>query len=92
MKPCPVLVFSNGFNSEGREVISDDTKSGCPKTSRNTDVIEKVRQPVASKWGLTLKMMETEINTHKSMKTILQKDLLKSKVCSKFVPHNLKYE
>ncbi|KAG5334564.1 GVQW3 protein, partial [Acromyrmex heyeri] len=71
--------------------LEDDKKSGRSILIRTPDMIEKVCDFVANDRNASLKMMEEALNISRdTIRTILHKDLGKTKVCAKFVPHTLR--
>jgi hypothetical protein len=73
---------------DGREDLQDNSRSRCPSSSRNADIIANVREMVMRDRRLTLRMMLNELNIYKeTIRQILQEELWKREICAKFVPH-----
>lgn len=75
---------------EGRESIEDEPRSGCPKSGRNKENIEKIADILKNDRCVSVKMIEemTGIPSTTAYRILID-DLGKKKVCSRFVPHLL---
>ncbi|CAI6344606.1 unnamed protein product [Macrosiphum euphorbiae] len=72
---------------EGREDINDDSRAGRPSTSRNVEMVAKVRKIIRSDRRMTIRELSTECNiSFGSCQTILTEDLGMRRVCAKMVP------
>ena len=68
---------------QGKETIEDEPRSCQPSTSRNSEMIEKVRQTLAQDWQLTLRLTVEELRISKdTVHTTICNDLGKQKICS----------
>ena len=78
---------------EGRTSVESDPRSGRPSTSRNKEVIAKVRTIVCNNRRLTIQEIADDCGiTVGSCDAILTDDLHVKHVCTKFVPHLLTYD
>jgi len=75
---------------EGRTSIESDPCSGQPSTSRNEEMIAKVRTIVCNNRRLTVREIADDCGISVcSCDAILTDDLHMKRVCTKFVPHLL---
>ena len=75
---------------EGRTSIESDPRLGQPSTSRNEEIIAKVRTIVSNNRRLTVQEIEDECGISVgSCDAILTDDLHMKRVCAKFVPRLL---
>ena len=74
----------------GVETIEDEATPGRPFSVRNEGLIAKVRKRIQEERCVTVRMMADEFGVNRDMICqILVEDLDKSKVASRFVPHEL---
>lgn len=72
---------------EGREDINDDSRAGRPSTSRNVEMVAKVRKIIRSDRRMTIRELSSECNiSFGSCQTILTEDVDMRRVCAKMVP------
>jgi len=72
--------------SEGREIITDEERSGWPATNRNEENIAKVRQILHENHRLTVRSIGEQVNINREIvRKILTEDLDIRKVCAKMV-------
>ena len=72
---------------EGREDINDDSRAGRPSTSRNVEMVAKIRKIIRSDRRMTIRELSSECNiSFGSCQTILTEDLGMRRVCAKMVP------
>jgi hypothetical protein len=72
---------------DGPEVLQDDPRSGPPSTSRNADTVANVHETMARDRRRALRMMSDELKTsNETIHQNLHEDVLKRKMCAKFVP------
>lgn len=84
-----VFVWHKRFLN-GRDSLEDDEHTGRPISIRTPDSICKVRDYLADHRNASLKMMEEALDINReTIRTILHEDLGKTKVCARFVPHEL---
>jgi len=82
-----------GTFSEGREIVTDEKRSGRPATSRTEENISKVRQIVRENRRLTVRSIAQHVNINKeTVRKILTEDLDMRKVCAKIVLKELTEE
>jgi len=73
--------------SEGREIVTDEERSGRPATSRTEENIAKVRQIVRENRRPTVRSIAEQVNIDReTVRKILTEDLDMRKVCAKIVP------
>jgi len=73
--------------SEGREIVTDEERSGRPATSRTEENIAKVRQIVRENRRPTVRSIAEQVNIDREkVRKILTEDLDMRKVCAKIVP------
>jgi len=78
---------------EGREIVTDEERSGLPATSRTEEDIAKVRQILRENRRLTVRIIAEQVNIDKeTVRKILTEDLDMSKVCAKMIPKELSEE
>ena len=74
----------------GREDTEGDPRGGRPTDCRNDNNVEKISQFLLLNRHLSLRMLADEVNIGKdTVRKIVVEDLLKRKICSRFVPHSL---
>ena len=74
----------------GRDDLNDDPRPGRPEASNCAELVEKVREIIASDADFTVRMLAEELNwSYCTIYTILTEDLGKRKVSAHFVPHQL---
>jgi len=79
--------------SEGREIVTEEERSGRPATSRTEENIANVRQIVCENRRLTVRSIAVQVNIDRETgKKILTEDLDMRKVCAKMVPNELNEE
>ena len=67
--------------------VESEARSGRPFTSRNEEVIEKVRQILMEDCRLTLREIVEEVGISRgSVHSILTEDLCMRRVSAKFIP------
>jgi len=92
MKKTAVYKWVKRF-SEGRESVTDEERSGWPKTRRTEENIPKVRQIVHENHWLTVRSIAEQVNIDReTVREILTEDLDMRKVCAKMVPKELTKE
>jgi len=75
---------------EGRTSVESDRRSGRPSTSRNEEMIAKVRNVVRNNTRLTVREIADDCGiSASSCDAILTDDLHMKRVCTKFVPRLL---
>ena len=73
--------------SVGRTSTKDVKRPGRPRSARNVDAVEAVRQQLGQDRRKTVRQMAEDTGLHKTtIHTILKKDLNLSKVAPKFIP------
>lgn len=78
---------------EGKPDLDDEPRSGRPSTSRTPEIIEKVNQLVAEERRLTTRQIAESVGiSNGAVHSILTEDLMKRKLCAKWVPHLLTEE
>jgi len=74
----------------GVETTEDEARSGRPFSVRNEGLIAKVRKRIQKERCATVRMMADEFGVmRETIRQILEEDLGKRKVPSRFVPHAL---
>jgi hypothetical protein len=74
------------WHKEGREDVKDDERTGCPKTHRTDENVEKVRKLVCSEKQLSVRMIAEELNLDReTVRNILTEGLGMRKVSAKMV-------
>ena len=72
---------------EGREIVTDEERSGRPATSRTEENIAKIHQIVRENRQLTVRSISEQVNIDReTVRKILTLDLDMRKVCAKTVP------
>jgi transposase len=61
MKKSSVFQWHKRFK-EGRENVEDDERSGCPKSHRNDENVEKMRNLAHSDRRLSIRAMTVQLN------------------------------
>jgi hypothetical protein len=93
-----VLNLSNIFRwysrfQDGRELVEDDKRGGCPKLTRTEVNIADVADFGKNDHRLASRMIAQSLNIPKTVVLgILKEDLGKRKLCAHFVPHSLTLE
>ena len=78
---------------DGREVVKNNARSGCPSTARTDENVESVHRLLTEDHCTTLQMIADHLNTGKeTVRQIVTEDLGKRKICARFVPHALTTE
>lgn len=78
---------------EGRTTVESDEREGRPSTSRNEEMIQKIRTAIRSNRRLTIMELSNEFQiSFGSVQTILTTDLDMRRVAAKFVPKLLSGE
>ena len=73
-----------------RDNLNDDPRPGRPKESNRAELVEKVRKIIAIDANFTVRMLADELNSsYCTIYTILTEDLVKRKVCARFVLYQL---
>ena len=71
-----------------RELVEDDERGGCPKSTLNEVNIAAVADLVENDRRITSRMTTEFLNIHKAVVLrILKEDLGQRKLCAHFVPH-----
>jgi len=92
MKKTAVYKWVKRF-SEGREIVTDEDRSGRPATNRTEENIAKVRQIVGENHRLTVRGIAEQVNINRDeVRKILTEDLDIRKVCAKMVRKELTEE
>ena len=79
-----------GWFCDGWEDIEDDPRSGRPTECRNDNNVEKISELLLQNRHLSLRMLADEVNIRKdTVRKIVDEDLRKRTICSRFVPHSL---
>jgi hypothetical protein len=75
---------------EGRELVQDDERGGCPKSTRTEVNTAAVADLVKNDRQIASRMRAESLNIPKSVvRRILKEDLGKRKFSVRFVPHSL---
>ena len=78
---------------EGRELVEDDERSGCPKSTRTEVNISAFANLVKNVCRIASIMMAESLYIPKSVVFRFSEEYLGNrKVCTRFVPHSLKPE
>lgn len=78
---------------EGRTTVESDEREGRPSTSRNEEMIQKIRTAIRGNRRLTIMELSNEFQiSFGSVQTILTTDLDMRRVAAKFVPKLLSGE
>ncbi|KAL4119443.1 hypothetical protein QTP88_012252 [Uroleucon formosanum] len=78
---------------EGRTTVESDEREGRPSTSRNEEMIQKIRTAIRGNRRLTIMELSNEFQiSFGSVQTILTTDLNMRRVAAKFVPKLLSGE
>ena len=78
---------------EGRTTVESDEREGRPSTSRNEEMIQKIRTAIRGNRRLTIMELSNEFQiSFGSVQTILTTDLDMRRVATKFVPKVLSGE
>ncbi|XP_026819544.1 protein GVQW3-like [Rhopalosiphum maidis] len=78
---------------EGRTTVKSDEREGRPSTSRNEEMIQKIRTAIRGNRRLTIMELSNEFQiSFGSVQTILTTDLDMRRVAAKFVPKLLSGE
>ena len=86
MKKTAVYKWVKRF-SEGREIVTDEERSGQPAKGRTEENIAKVRQIVRENLQLTVRIIEEQLKIDReTVRKILTEDLDMRKVCAKNGP------
>jgi len=90
-KHYPVRMFSDGIDDF---VMDEKTLKTTPGVAglqcRNDNNVEKISQLLLQNRHLSLRMLADEVNIGKdTVRKIVDEDLRKRKICSRFVPHSL---
>jgi hypothetical protein len=73
---------------DGSEMLENDESSGRPTDVQTPVMIEVVRELISSDRGMTLRMMEEELEISKeTIHKILVEGLGRREFCGRFVPH-----
>jgi len=92
MKKTAVYKWVKRF-SEGREIVTDEERSGRPATSRTEENIANVRQIVRKNRRLAVRSIAEQVNIDReTVRKILTEALDKRKVCAKMDPQELTEE
>ena len=89
------LIWSKVFRwysrfRDGRELVDDDERGGCPKLTQIEENIAAVADLVKNDHWITSRMIVESLNIPKTVVLrILKEDLGKRKLCARFVPHSL---
>jgi histone-lysine N-methyltransferase SETMAR len=74
----------------GRELVEDDERGGRPKSTRTEVNIDAVADVVKNDRRSASRMIAESLNIPKTVVLrILKEDLVKRKLCTRFVPHSL---
>ncbi|KAL4149391.1 hypothetical protein QTP88_003351 [Uroleucon formosanum] len=72
---------------EGRTTVESDEREGRPSTSRNEEIIQKIRTAIRGNRRLTIMELSNEFQiSFRSVQTILTTDLDMRRVAAKFLP------
>jgi len=75
---------------DGRELVEDDERGGCPKWTGTEVNIAAVADLVQNDHQIPSRMIAESLNITKTVVLwILKEDLGKRKLCASFVPHSL---
>jgi hypothetical protein len=75
---------------DGRELVEDDERGGCPKPTQTKVNIPAVADLVKNDRRIASRMTAESLNIPKTvLLRILKEDLGKRKLCAHFVPHSL---
>jgi len=86
MKKTEVYKWVKRF-SEGREIVTDEERSGQPATSRTEENIAKICQIVRKNRRLNVRSIAEQVHINRErVRKILIEDLDMRKVCAKMVP------
>ncbi|XP_075230279.1 protein GVQW3-like [Lycorma delicatula] len=76
-----------------REFVEDEPRVGRPVSARADENVEKAKEIVANDIRITTRMLAVKLGVGKeTAESILEKDLHKRKIYSRFVPHSLTKE
>jgi hypothetical protein len=74
---------------DGRELVEDDGRGGCPKSTRTEVNIAAVADLVKNDCQITSRMIAESLNIPKTLVLqIMKEDLGKRTLCPHFVPHS----
>ena len=74
----------------GRGDLNNDPRPGQPKASNRAELVEKVHEIIAIDANFNVRMLAEELNSsYCTIYAIITEDLVKRKVCARFVPHQL---
>jgi len=80
----------NSWFRYGRELVEDDERGGCPKSSGTEVNIASVAELVKNDHRIASRMIAESLNIPKTIVLrILKEDLGKRKLCAHFVPQSL---
>jgi len=78
---------------DGREVVEDDERGGCPKSTHTEVNIAAFADLVKNDHWIASRRIAESLNIPKTVVLrILKEDLRKRKLCARFVPHSLTSE
>jgi len=84
VKKTAVYKWVKSF-SVGREIVTDEERSGRPATSRTEEKITKIRQILPENRWLTVRSIAEQVNIDReTVRKILAEDLELRKVCAKW--------
>ncbi|GFV60152.1 putative mariner transposase [Trichonephila clavipes] len=92
-KPFRRIFEHNNNEEDGRQNVEDDSRPGCPSTSKTDENVEKVASLIRSNRRLSIRAIAETVNIDKEcVRQILHDNLNMQKVCAKMVPKILTFE
>ncbi|KAH7938986.1 hypothetical protein HPB52_003330 [Rhipicephalus sanguineus] len=85
----PRQINALNYDDAGREAVTDGLRPGPPVTVRTVENVEKVPEKLSENRCHSVGVIAQDLNISKdTVRKIVEQDLEKKKIFSKFVPHS----